>query len=100
MRVVLISEEAPDSMETWTRDSPLGQALVGARPGDTITYAGPDGEIVAEVLAIQPPDNSEDDLSNSGAARCSHGLLAGQRAGHGYHVQRGGVDVPGRGVAR
>jgi transcription elongation factor GreA len=59
MRVVMIPEEAPDSMEMLTWDSPLGQALLGARPGDTITYAGPDGESVAEVLAIRAPDNSE-----------------------------------------
>jgi transcription elongation factor GreA len=62
MRVVMIpeeAEEAPDSMETLTWDSPLGQALLGARPGDTITYAGPDGENLAEVLAIRAPDNSE-----------------------------------------
>jgi transcription elongation factor GreA len=59
MRVVMIPEEAPDSMGMLTWDSPLGQALLGARPGDTITYAGPDGESVAEVLAIRAPDNSE-----------------------------------------
>jgi transcription elongation factor GreA len=59
MRVVMIPEEAPDSMKMLTWDSPLGQALLGARPGDTITYAGPDGESVAEVLAIRAPDNSE-----------------------------------------
>jgi transcription elongation factor GreA len=59
MRVVMIPEEAPDSTETLTWDSPLGQALLGARPGDTITYAGPDSESAAEVLAIRAPDNSE-----------------------------------------
>ncbi|GEL17281.1 GreA/GreB family elongation factor [Pseudonocardia asaccharolytica] len=55
MRVVAILEEAPDSSDTLTRNSPLGRALVGARPGERITYAGPDGEIVAEVVAIRPP---------------------------------------------
>ena len=35
MRVVTIPE---DTTETLTRDSPLGRALVGAQPGDTITY--------------------------------------------------------------
>src|SRR5437868_4839105 len=55
MKVVVIPEEAPDFVETVTWDSPLGQALVGARPGDTITYAGPDGDNVAEVLAIRAP---------------------------------------------
>ena len=44
-----------DATETVTRTSPLGRALVRARPGDTITYPGPNGMITAEVLAIQPP---------------------------------------------
>jgi transcription elongation GreA/GreB family factor len=52
MRVVTIPE---DTTETLTRDSPLGRALVGAQPGDTITYSGPDGTDVADVIAIQPP---------------------------------------------
>jgi transcription elongation factor GreA len=52
MRVVTIPE---DTIETLTRNSPLGRALVGAQPGDTITYSGPDGTVVAHVVAIQPP---------------------------------------------
>jgi transcription elongation factor GreA len=52
MRVVTIPE---DTAETLTRDSPLGRALVGAQPGDTITYSGPDGKVVADVVTIQPP---------------------------------------------
>jgi transcription elongation factor GreA len=52
MRVVTIPEDSVDSL---TRDSPLGRALVGAQPGDRITYAGPSGSLVAEVVAIQPP---------------------------------------------
>jgi transcription elongation GreA/GreB family factor len=52
MRVVTIPEDSADML---TRDSPLGRALVGAQPGDRITYAGPDGTLVAEVVAIQPP---------------------------------------------
>jgi transcription elongation GreA/GreB family factor len=52
MKVVTI----PDgTIETLTRDSPLGRALVGAQPGDTITYCGPDGDVVADVITIQPP---------------------------------------------
>ena len=51
MRVVTVPE---DTIETLTRDSPLGRALVGAQPGDTITYSGPDGTDV-DVIAIQPP---------------------------------------------
>jgi transcription elongation GreA/GreB family factor len=55
MLVVAIPEEAPDPTQTVTRDSPLGQALVGARAGDKITYLGPDGEIAAEVVAVRTP---------------------------------------------
>jgi len=52
MTVVTIPE---DTAETLTRDSPLGRALVGAQPGDTITYSGPDGTVVADVVTIRPP---------------------------------------------
>ena len=52
MKVVTIPD---DTIETLTRDSPLGRALVGAQPGDTITYSGPDGQVVADVITIQPP---------------------------------------------
>jgi transcription elongation factor GreA len=52
MQIVTIPDDAVD---TVTRDSPLGRALRGAAAGDTITYTGPDGPIVAEVLSIQPP---------------------------------------------
>jgi transcription elongation factor GreA len=52
MTVVTVPD---DTAETLTRESPLGRALVSARAGDTITYAGPDGEVVADVITIQPP---------------------------------------------
>jgi transcription elongation factor GreA len=55
MLVVAIPEEALGPTQTMTRDSPLGQALVGARAGDKITYLGPDGEIAAEVVAVRTP---------------------------------------------
>jgi transcription elongation factor GreA len=55
MLVVAIPEEAPDPTQTVTRDSPLGQALVGAHAGDRITYLGPDGEIAAEVVEVRVP---------------------------------------------
>jgi transcription elongation GreA/GreB family factor len=57
MSVVTIPE---DTTETLTRDSPLGRALVGAQPGDTIIYSGPDGSVVAEVIAVQPPGPSSE----------------------------------------
>lgn len=55
MRVVSIPEDSGNGMETVTRGSPLGRALVGARAGDTITYAGPEGQIVAEVVELRLP---------------------------------------------
>jgi transcription elongation GreA/GreB family factor len=44
----------PEGTQTLTRDSPLGRALVTAQPGDTITYSGTDGTVVADVIAIRP----------------------------------------------
>lgn len=52
MRVVTVPD---DTTETLTRDSPLGRALVGAQAGDTITYSGPDGKVVADVITIERP---------------------------------------------
>jgi transcription elongation factor GreA len=56
-RVVAIPEQAPaaEGDDVLTASSPLGQALAGRSPGDTITYAGPDGELQAEILALQAP---------------------------------------------
>jgi transcription elongation factor GreA len=57
MRVVLIQEETPAGEEanTLTADSPLALALVGHRPGDTVTYMTPDGQQQVELLAIKYP---------------------------------------------
>lgn len=52
MRVTAIPD---DTVETLTRDSPLGRALVGAQAGERITYTGPDGPITAEVIDIRAP---------------------------------------------
>ena len=53
-RIVAIPQEASsdDRDDVVTADSPLGRALVGRRAGDLITYEGPDGDLQAEVLAI------------------------------------------------
>jgi transcription elongation factor GreA len=57
LRVVTIPEQATadDQDDVVTASSPLGQALIGQRPGDTITYQGPDGELQAEVVALRAP---------------------------------------------
>jgi transcription elongation factor GreA len=56
-RVVSIPEQAPadGQDDVVTASSPLGQALVGRRAGDTITYRGPDGDLQAEVVALHTP---------------------------------------------
>lgn len=57
MRVVLIQEEASaaDEADTLTADSPLGLALVGHHPGDTVTYTTPKGQQQVELLSINKP---------------------------------------------
>jgi transcription elongation GreA/GreB family factor len=57
MRVVLIQEEIPAGgvEDTLTADSPLGLALAGHRPGDTVTYVTPQGQQQVELLAIKNP---------------------------------------------
>jgi transcription elongation GreA/GreB family factor len=49
-RIVTIPEQAPadDQDDLLTAASPLGQALVGRRAGDTVTYRGPGGGLQAE----------------------------------------------------
>jgi transcription elongation factor GreA len=55
-RIVTIPEQAPATgQDVVTADSPLGRALVGQRAGSTVTYQGPDGELRAEVVAVQAP---------------------------------------------
>jgi transcription elongation factor GreA len=57
MRVVAIVEETADGAEdtTLTADSPLGAALAGHRPGDTVNYATPHGEQQVVLVAIDHP---------------------------------------------
>lgn len=57
MDAVAVTEEAEGPDEgILTLDSPLGRALVGSRPGDTVEYAAPTGPARVHVLAIRPPD--------------------------------------------
>jgi transcription elongation factor GreA len=57
MRVISVIEQIPagEQMETLTADSPLGLALAGHKPGDTITYSTPQGRQQAELLAVKLP---------------------------------------------
>lgn len=38
-----------------TSDSPLGRALLGRAPGDTVSYEAPDGETTAVVVSLGTP---------------------------------------------
>ena len=57
MQVISIVEEAPldRDAETLTARSPLGQALAGRKPGDSVTYSTPQGQNQVELLAVKPP---------------------------------------------
>jgi transcription elongation factor GreA len=47
-------EERHDTYEVLSTSSPLGQALMGASPGDVVTYKGPRREFEVEVIAVHP----------------------------------------------
>ena len=57
MQVISIIEETPvgREAETLTASSPLGQALAGHQPGDTVTYATPQGKNEVELIAVNLP---------------------------------------------
>jgi transcription elongation factor GreA len=56
MRFLLGSREvAGDGVEVYSEKSPLGQAILGKRRGDSASYAAPSGrQIPVEVLEIKP----------------------------------------------
>jgi transcription elongation GreA/GreB family factor len=57
MHVISIVEETPvgREAETLTARSPLGQALAGHQPGDTVTYSTPQGQSQVELIAVKRP---------------------------------------------
>jgi transcription elongation factor GreA len=57
MHVISIVGETPvgGEAETLTAGSPLGRALAGHKPGDTITYTTPQGENQVELLDVKFP---------------------------------------------
>lgn len=44
--------ERTDELEVLSADSPLGQALLGAKKGDTVTFTGPRGEDKVEIVDV------------------------------------------------
>ena len=49
-------EERHESYDVLSTVSPLGQAVMGAAPGETRTYAGPRRELVVEIVSVRPAD--------------------------------------------
>jgi transcription elongation factor GreA len=53
MRVQLVGVEEADPLAgRVSARSPLGRALVGHAPGDTVRWSAPDGEITARIVAV------------------------------------------------
>lgn len=48
------SEERITGVSVLSVQSPLGQALLGKRPGDKVTYNAPGGTFTYEVVKLQP----------------------------------------------
>jgi transcription elongation GreA/GreB family factor len=57
LRAVAFTEEVPPGQEdsSLTLDSPLGRAIAGHGPGETVTYQTPEGARRAEIVQIRPP---------------------------------------------
>jgi transcription elongation factor GreA len=49
-------EERHDTFEVLSTSSPLGQALMGASPGDVVSYDGPRRTFSVEVVRVRPLD--------------------------------------------
>lgn len=49
-------EERHESFEVLSTGSPLGQALLGHGPGETVTYEGPRRAFQVEVISVRPAD--------------------------------------------
>ena len=49
-------EERHDTYDVLTVNSPVGQALLGAEPGSTVTYQGPRRELSVTVVSVRPLD--------------------------------------------
>jgi len=49
-------EERHESFEVLSIGSPLGQALLGHGPGETVTYEGPRRAFQVEVISVRPAE--------------------------------------------
>jgi transcription elongation factor GreA len=46
-------EERRDGVEIVSPTSPLGEALLGAKPGEAVTYDAPNGSLTVEIIRIE-----------------------------------------------
>ena len=49
-------EERPDTLDVLSTSSPLGQALLGHGPGDTVSYDGPRRTFQVQIVSVRPVD--------------------------------------------
>ena len=49
-------EERDAKYDVLSTNSPIGMAILGKAPGDTVTYQGPKREMSVTVVAIRLPD--------------------------------------------
>ena len=49
-------EERPETLDVLSTSSPLGQALLGHGPGDTVSYDGPRRTFQVEIVSVRPVD--------------------------------------------
>ncbi len=47
-------EERHETYDVLSTNSPLGQAILGKEPGDTVTYQGPKRELRVTVVSLRP----------------------------------------------
>jgi transcription elongation factor GreA len=47
-------EERSEEFEVLSTSSPLGQALIDHRPGETVSYAGPKRSFAVEIVSVRP----------------------------------------------
>lgn len=47
-----IEEQPGDDVSVVSPTSPLGAALIGAKPGETVTYEAPGGQLKVEIVSI------------------------------------------------
>jgi transcription elongation factor GreA len=47
-------EERHDTYDVLSTNSPLGQAIIGEKPGASVTYQGPRRQLSVEIVSVRP----------------------------------------------